>query len=64
MHVEVGDTVYDLWIPLTFIRFKSIANYRMNNEEVEMTVVPDRQFSTFNNMQSLVPIMFGGNDGL
>jgi hypothetical protein len=29
-----------------------------------MTVVPDRQFSTFNNIQSLVPIMFGGNDGL
>jgi hypothetical protein len=64
MHVEVGDTVYDLWLPISFIRFKSMADYRMDNDEVEMTVVPDRQFSTFNNMQGLVPIMFGGNDGL
>ena len=62
MHVEVGDALYDLWLPVNFIKFKESNNHRLSGDTMEMTVLPDRQFSSFSNTQQILPVMFGGRD--
>ena len=47
VHIQVDEMIYDLWLPINFIRFKHAANYRMPKDTLEMTVLPDRQFSSF-----------------
>lgn len=34
----------------------------MPNDTMEMTVLPDRQFASFNSLQEILPAMFGGTD--
>jgi hypothetical protein len=51
MHVTVGSKTYDLWLPATFIRFRRTDRYRMQNNEEEMAVVPDRQFASLARME-------------
>lgn len=64
MHVEVGDAIFDLWLPVSFIRFKEDKDYRLSSDTMEMTVLPDRQFANFSSMQEVVPVMFGGHDSV
>lgn len=64
MHVEIGETTYDLWLPVSFIRFKEAQNHRLPSDTMEMTVLPDRQFSSFNTLQQIIPAMFGGTDSV
>lgn len=62
VHVAVDNTMYDLWLPATFIRFRQTERYRMQNDEEEMNVLPDRQFASFNSMAEVAPLIFGGRD--
>lgn len=62
MHVSVGGRTYDFWLPATFIRFRRTDRYRMQNDEEEMTVVPDRQFASLARMEEVAPVMLGGRD--
>jgi hypothetical protein len=62
LHVQVDGKVYDLWLPATFIRFKRADAYKMQNDEVEMCILPDRQFSSCSALSELVPVMYGGKD--
>jgi hypothetical protein len=50
MHVAVDGKFYDCWLPASFIRFKQTDRYRLQNDEEEMTVLPDRQFANFSSM--------------
>ena len=51
MHVDIGDVTYDLWLPVSFIVFKEVKDYRLSEDTMEMTVLPDRQFSSFTTLQ-------------
>ena len=62
VHLTIGSQIFDLWLPINFIRFKNFNNYRLPNDTMEMTVLPDRQFSSFTILQQIVPIMYGGSD--
>lgn len=64
MHVEIGEAIYDLWLPVSFIRFKETQDHRLPSDTMEMTVLPDRQFSSFNILQQILPAMFGGTDSV
>lgn len=57
VHVQVASKLYDLWLPANFIRFRQAKSYRMDNSEAGMSVVPDRQFSTFGRMSEVVGVM-------
>jgi hypothetical protein len=62
MHIQIGEAIYDLWLPANFICFKKTNDHRLGSDSVEMTVLPDRQFSSFSNVQEILPVMFGGRD--
>ena len=34
IHVQVDESIYDLWLPINFIRFKQASNYRMPEDTV------------------------------
>ncbi len=62
LHISVGDKMYDLWLPASFIRFTKTDRYRMSSQVAEMVVVPDRQFASLQRMSEVAPVMFGGRD--
>ena len=51
MHVDIDDATYDLWLPICFIKFRENNDHRLSGDTLEMTVLPDRQFSSFNNIK-------------
>ena len=32
MHVDIGDTTYDLWLPVNFIKFKESQQHHLSND--------------------------------
>ena len=62
VHVDVDGTIYDLWLPANFIKFKSTDKYRMLNDELEMVIVPDRQFVNCKIASGVIPLIYGGRD--
>ena len=51
MHVDIGNTTFDLWLPVNFIKFREARDYRLSGDSIEMTVLPDRQFASLSRMQ-------------
>ena len=60
----MGDDIYDLWLPVSFIHFKEDKDYRMPKDMMEMVVLPDRQFASFTSLQEVLPVMLGGHDSV
>ena len=60
MRVEIGHNTYDLWLPVNFIRFRHSECHSVTGETLEMTILPDRQFASFESLSQVIPAMLGG----
>ena len=63
MKVEVGNNSYDLWLPVCFIAFKQPQQHNVTGETLSMTLLPDRQFSSYQSVARVLPTIFGGTSG-
>lgn len=56
MHFQVGHRKFDLWVPVSFIAWGKDSLIEGSRDVGFMTVQPDRQFCSYENMLKIVPL--------